>query len=145
MFHSGEALLARLQHDEEKARAAFARAREEQQKLVQADPNFAPPICILGLIDAGLGRKREALEEARRALDLLPVTKDLSNGTDMLEYGAIVAAWAGEKDLACERLSAAVSHPARLATVPPKLLPFWDPLRGDPRFEKIVNSLAPKL
>ena len=66
----GEALLARLQHDEEKARAAFTRAREEQQKLVQADPNFGPPICILGLIDAGLGRKKEALEEAQRAVEL---------------------------------------------------------------------------
>ena len=141
----GEALLARLQHDEEKARAAFTRAREEQQKLVQADPNFAPPICILGLIDAGLGRKKEALEEAQRALDLLPVTKDLSNGTDMLHYGAIVAAWAGEKDLACERLSAAVSHPSVLSYGRLKLLPWWDPLRGDPRFQKIVADLAPKL
>ena len=140
----GEALLARLQHDEEKARAAFMRAREEQQKFVQADPNFAPPICILGLIDAGLGRKKEALEEAQRALDLMPVTKDLSNGTDMLQYGAIVAAWAGEKDLACERLSAAVSHPSVLSYGRLKLLPWWDPLRGDPRFEKIVASLAPK-
>ena len=140
----GEGLLARLLHDEEKARAAFTQAREEQQKVVQADPNFAPPICILGLIDAGLGRKKEALEEAQRALDLMPVTKDLSNGTDMLQYGAIVAAWAGEKDLACERLSAAVSHPSVLSYGRLKLLPWWDPLRGDQRFEKIVASLAPK-
>jgi TolB-like protein len=140
----GEALLARLQHDEEKARAAFMRAREEQQKSVQADPNFAPPLCILGLIDAGLGRKKEALEEAQRALDLMPVTKDLSNGTDMLQYGAIIAAWAGQKDLACERLSAAVGHPSVLSYGRLKLLPWWDPLRGDPRFEKIVASLAPK-
>ncbi len=141
----GKALLARLQHDEGKARTAFMRAREEQQKLVQADPNFAPTICILGLIDAGLGRKKEALEEAQRALDLMPVTKDLSNGTDMLQYGAIVAAWAGEKDLACERLSAAVSHPSVLSYGRLKLLPWWDPLRGDPRFEQIVADLAPKL
>jgi TolB-like protein/class 3 adenylate cyclase/Tfp pilus assembly protein PilF len=140
----GEALLARLQHDEGKARAAFMRAREEQQKSVQADPNFAPTICILGLIDAGLGRKKEALEEAQRALDLMPVTKDLSDGTDMLQYGAIVAAWTGEKDLACERLSAAVSHPSVLSYGRLKLLPWWDPLRGNPRFEKIVASLAPK-
>ncbi len=140
----GEALLAGLQHDEEKARAAFTRAREEQQKSVQADPNFGPPLCILGLIDAGLGRKKEALEEAQRALDLMPVTKDLSNGTDMLQYGAIIAAWAGQKDLACERLSAAVGHPSVLSYGRLKLLPWWDPLRGDPRFEKIVASLAPK-
>jgi TolB-like protein/class 3 adenylate cyclase len=141
----GEALLARLRHDEEKARAAFTRAREEQQKLVEADPKFAPPICILGLIDASLGRKKEALEQAQHALDLLPITKDLSNGTDMLQYGAIVAAWVGEKDLACERLSAAVSHPSGLSYGRLKLLPWWDPLRGDPRFQKIVASLAPKL
>jgi len=140
----GEGLLARLLHDEEKARAAFTRAREEQQKVVQADPNFAPPICILALIDAGLGRKKEALEEAQRALDLMPIAKDLSNGTDMLQYGAIVAAWAGEKDLACERLSAAVSHPSVLSYGRLKLLPWYDPLRGDPRFEKIVADLAPK-
>jgi TolB-like protein/class 3 adenylate cyclase/Tfp pilus assembly protein PilF len=141
----GEGLLARLQHDEEKARAAFPRAREEQQKLVQSDPNFAPPICILGLIDANLGRKREALEETRRALELMPVSKDMSNGTDMLQYAAIAAAWVGEKDLACERLAAAVSRPSVLSYGRLKLLPWWDPLRGDPRFEKIVNSLAPKL
>ena len=140
----GEGLLARLQHDEEKARAAFTRAREEQEKLVQADPSFAPPVCILGLIDAGLGRKKEALEEAQRAIDSMPVTKDSSNGTDMLQYAAIVAGWTGEKDLACERLSACVSYPSVLSYGRLKLLPWWDPLRGDPRFEKIVASLAPK-
>jgi TolB-like protein/class 3 adenylate cyclase/Tfp pilus assembly protein PilF len=140
----GEGLLARLQHDEDKAHAAFMRARDEQAKLVEADPNFAPPICVFGLIDAYLGRKKEALEETQRALELLPVAKDMSNGSDMLHYGAIAAAWVGEKDLACERLSAAVSHPSVLSYGRLKLLPWWDPLRGDPRFEKIVASLAPK-
>jgi len=140
----GEGLLARLQHDEAKARAAFTRAREEQQKLVQADPNFAPPICILGLIDGYLGRKKEALEETQRALELMPVSRDMSNGTDMLHYSAVAAAWAGDKDLACERLAAAVKNPSVLSYGRLKLLPWWDPLRGDPRFEKIVADLAPK-
>jgi hypothetical protein len=112
--------------------------------LVQSDPNFAPPICILGLIDANLGRKREALEETRRALELMPVSKDMSNGTDMLQYAAIAAAGVGEKDLACERLAAAVKNPSVLSYGRLRLLPWWDPLRGDPRFEKIVASLAPK-
>ena len=140
----GEGLLARLQHDEAKARGAFTQAREEQQKLVQADPNFAPPICILGLIDGYLGRKKEALEETQRALELMPVSRDMSNGTDMLHYSAVAAAWAGDKDLACERLAAAVKNPSVLSYGRLKLLPWWDPLRGDPRFEKIVASLAPK-
>ena len=112
--------------------------------MVQADPNFAPPICILGLIDANLGRKKEALEETKRALELLPDQKDMSNGTDMLHYAAIAAAWAGDKDLACERLAAAVSHPSVLSYGRLKLLPWWDPLRGDPRFEKVIAALAPK-
>ena len=140
----GEGLLARLQHDDAKTRAAFTRAREEQQKLVQADPNFAPPICILGLIDGYLGRKKEALEGTQRALELMPVSRDMSNGTDMLHYSAVAAAWAGNKDLACERLAAAVKNPSVLSYGRLKLLPWWDPLRGDPRFEKIVASLAPK-
>jgi hypothetical protein len=62
----------------------------------------------------------------------------------MLQYSAIAAAWTGERDLACERLSAAVSYPSVLSYGRLKLLPWWDPLRGDPRFEKIVQSLAPK-
>jgi hypothetical protein len=62
----------------------------------------------------------------------------------MLEYSAIIAAWSGEKDLAIERLKLATRLPNRLHYGQLKLHPFWDPLRGDPRFEKIVNSLAPK-
>jgi hypothetical protein len=56
----------------------------------------------------------------------------------------MIAAWVGEKDLACEQLASAIKHPSLLSYGQLKLLPFWDPLRGDPRFEKIVASLAPK-
>jgi hypothetical protein len=108
--------------------------------MVQADPNFAPPICILGLIDANLGRKKEALEETKRCCRC----RKMSNGADMLHYAAVAAAWAGDKDVACQRLAAAVSYPCVLSYGRLKLLPWWDPLRGDPRFEKIVASLAPK-
>ena len=90
--------------DEAKARAAFSKARAEQEKIVQAQPDYGPALCVLGLIDAALGRKEEALEEARRATELLPVEKDSVNGSRMLVYFAIVAAWAGEKDLALQQL-----------------------------------------
>ncbi|MEO7724529.1 MAG: hypothetical protein ABIU29_07565, partial [Chthoniobacterales bacterium] len=56
-----EGLIARMTKDEPKARAAFTAARVEQEKTVQAQPNYGPAICVLGLIDAGLGRKEEAL------------------------------------------------------------------------------------
>jgi serine/threonine-protein kinase len=139
-----EGVIARMTKDDVKARAAFTAARAEQEKAVQAQPNYGPALCALGLIDAGLGRKEEALREGRRAVDLLPVEKDAINGPLMIEYLAMIAAWIGDKDLACEKLAIAVRPPSTVSYGQLKLLPFWDPLRGDPHFEKIVASLAPK-
>jgi TolB-like protein/class 3 adenylate cyclase/Tfp pilus assembly protein PilF len=142
----GEGLVARMTKDQAKAHAAFTAARAQQEELVQAQPDYGPALCVLGLIDAGLGRKEEALREGRRAVELMPVTKDSINGAHMIEYFAIIAAWVGEKDLACEQLAITTQIPAigTIAYGQLKLLPYWDPLRGDPRFEKIVASLAPK-
>jgi hypothetical protein len=70
--------------------------------------------------------------------------KDLPEGMDMIKYLAMIAAWAGDKDLACEQVAIAISGPSALSYGELKLLPLWDPLRADPRFEKIVASLAPK-
>ena len=139
-----EGIIARMTKDDEKARSAFTESRLEQEKLVQAQPNFGPPLVVLGLIDAALGRKEEALREARRAIELLPVERDSIKGALIIEYSAIIAAWVGDKDLACERLAAAVGYPSPLSYGDLKLLPFWDPLRGEPCFEQIVASLAPK-
>jgi tetratricopeptide (TPR) repeat protein len=139
-----EGVIARMTNDEAGARAAFTAARAGQQKILQSPESYGPALCVLGLIDAGLGRKEEALREAQRAVELLPVEKDALYGTGMLEYFAMIAAWVGDKDLACEQLAIAIRPPSPLNYGKLKLLPFWDPLRGDPRFEKIVASLAPK-
>ena len=139
-----EGVIARMTKDAGKARVAFTAARAEQEKTVQAQPDYGPVLCMLGLIDAGLGRKKEALREGRRAVELLPVEKDAINGPLMIEYFAMIAAWTGDKDLACEQLATALRYPSSLSYGRLKLLPFWDPLRGDPRFEKIVASFAPK-
>jgi len=140
----GHGLLGRMVKDENNARTAFAAVRAEQEKIVQAQPDFGPAVSTLALIDAGLGRKEEALREIRRAVELMPVAKDSLNGADMIQYSAIVAAWVGEKDLALENLSKAAQLPGFLSYGRLKLLPWYDPLRGDPRFEKIVADLAPK-
>jgi serine/threonine protein kinase/TolB-like protein/Flp pilus assembly protein TadD len=139
-----EGVIARMANDDETARAAFTVARVEQEKAVQTQPNYGPPLCVLGLIDAALGRKEEALREGRRAVELLPVEKDAINGPLMIAYLAMIAAWVGEKDLACEQLAIAVRPPSTVSYGQLKLLPFWDPLRKNPCFEKIVASLAPK-
>ena len=143
----GEGLLARMTKDEARARTAFEAARAQQEKIVQAQPDYGPALCVLGLIDAALGRKDLALDEGRRAIALTPVEKDVTNGSRVLQYFAITAAWAGDKELALQQLETGLRAPhasLMLSYGALKLFPFWDPLRGDPRFEKIVASLAPK-
>jgi serine/threonine protein kinase/Flp pilus assembly protein TadD len=138
-----EGVIARMTKDDAAAHAAFTAARAEQQKVIEANESYGPPLCVLGLIDAGLGQKEEALREGRRAVELLPVGKDPINGITMIKYFAMIAAWVGDKDLACEQLAIAIRPPSRLTYGELKLLPYWDPLRGDPCFEQIVASLAP--
>ena len=140
-----EGLIARMKKDEEKAHSAFTAARAEQEKIVRAQPEYGPALCVLGLIDAALGHKEAALEEGRRAIEILPLEKDSVNGSRMIQYFAVTAAWTGEKDLALQQLEIGTRAPFAsqlLSYGGLKLLPFWDPLRGDARFEKIVAELA---
>jgi serine/threonine protein kinase/tetratricopeptide (TPR) repeat protein len=139
-----EGLIARITHDDAIGRASFTAARAEQEKLVRVHPDDAGALCVLGLNDAALGRKEEALSEGRRAVELLPVEKDATNGKRMIMSLARIAAWVGEKNLACEELAAVIQSPSEISYGELKLQPWWDPLRGDPCFEKIVASLAPK-
>ena len=136
-----------MNKDEARARTAFEAARTQQEKIVQAQPDYGPALCVLGLIDAALGRKDLAFDEGRRAIALTPLEKDINSGSFVLQYFAITAAWAGDKELALQQLEAGLRAPVAagmLSYGALKLLPFWDPLRGDPRFEKIITSLAPK-
>ena len=140
----GEGLLARMKGDANAAHNAFLAARDVQQQKVQAQPDYAAALVVLGLIDAELGRKDEALREGRHAVELCSIARDAINGTDVLEYFAIICASTGEKDLAIEQLNLLLQRPCFLSYGDLKLHPFWDPLRDDPRFERIVASLAPK-
>jgi serine/threonine-protein kinase len=135
-----EGIIARMTKDESKARSAFTAARAEQEKIVQAQPNYGPALYALGLTDAALGRKEEALREGRRAVELLPLEKDAMTGVAMVKGLAMIAAWVGDKDLACEQLAYVVRRPSTLSYGQLKLMPSWDPLRADPRFEKILEE-----
>jgi hypothetical protein len=139
----GEGLVARTRGDAAGAQAAFTAARAHQERIMAAQGEWAPTLCVLGMIDAGLGRKEEALRAGRRAVEMMPVEKDALNGVRVREFLAIIYAWTGEKDLACEQLAAIVGYPATASYGQLRLHPYWDPLRGDPRFEKIVASRAP--
>jgi len=135
-----EGLIAHMRKDEGKAQSAFVAARAEQQKVVQAQPNDSQELGLLGLIDAYLGRKEEALREGRRAVELLPMEKDPVEGVCLVANLAMIAAWVGEKDLAFEQLEKIIRRPSPLSYGTLKLFPWWDPLRGDPRFEKLLEE-----
>jgi len=139
-----EGLIARIRGDAAAAHTAFTKARAQQEKILRSDPDYAPALCVLGMIDAGLGRKDDALREGRRAVELLPVERDAFYGPEMIRYFAVICAWTGEKDLALQQLSTVTQVPSFVTYGQLRLYPLWEPLRGDPRFEKIVASLAPK-
>jgi len=139
-----EGFVARMKGDIVAARAAFVAARAEQEELVRAQPDVALALSALGLIDAYLGRKEDALSEARRGVALLPVAKKSLDGADALYCFAVICALTGERDLAFQQLEVLAKIPAGTTYGDLRLNPYWDSLRGDPRFEKIVASLAPK-
>jgi Flp pilus assembly protein TadD len=127
------------------AQAAFAAARAEQEAEIRARPDDASLLSGLGVIDAALGRKEEALREGRRAVEIVPVEDKSLEVPSLVANLAWIYAWIGERDPAIEQLEIAVGKiPATPTYGELRLNPIWDSLRGDPRFEKIVASLAPR-
>ena len=135
-----EGLIALLRKEEGKAQSAFVAARAQQEKVLEAQPNNSRELGLLGLIDAYLGRKEEALHEGRRAVELVRAEKDVMEEIVRVTNLAMIAAWVGDKDLACEQLESIIRLRSVLSYGGLKLFPWWDPLRSDPRFEKIVEE-----
>jgi TolB-like protein/class 3 adenylate cyclase/Flp pilus assembly protein TadD len=140
-----EGLLAKLRQDAPGAHSAFTAARAEAEKIVRrAHPDDTAPLSVLAVIDAELGHKGKAIEEGRAACDMLPPKKNAITGFFVVTNLAYIYALTGEKDLALQQLEIVSKLPAGPSYGALRLDPEWDPLRGDPRFEKIVASLAPK-
>lgn len=139
-----EGVAARARGDDASAQKAFLAARAELEESVKDQPNYGPAFTLLGLTDAALGRKEQAIAEGRHAIEVLPITKDSIDGAELVKYLAVIYAWCGEKDLAIQQIAATLRIPSTLSYGNLKLHPYWDSLRGEPRFEKIVADLAPK-
>jgi TolB-like protein/Tfp pilus assembly protein PilF len=138
----GEGLVARCFGEDSRAQSAFNQARTEQEKIVREQPEYAAGLSILGLIDAALGRKEEAIREGERACQLTPLKKDVVDGAELIVNLALIYTWTGEKDRAFEQLQTAVRIPSNLSYGLLKLHPQWDPLRKDPRFDSLLARLT---
>ena len=136
-----EGLVALIQKDEGKARSVFVAARAHQEKALEAQPRNGRELGLLGLIDAYLGRKEEALREGRRAVELVRAEKDVMQGRFLATNLAMIAVCVGDKDLAFEELDNIIRLPNPLSYGGLKLFPWWDPLRDDPRFEKLLEEV----
>jgi TolB-like protein/Tfp pilus assembly protein PilF len=139
-----EAMIARAKGDSARAAEAFSAARTILEQRLVVKPEDARTLAVLAQVDAGLGHKELAIQEAHHAVDLMPVSKDVYDGALVLEGLAQVYTWTNEPDRAIELLQKLVAMPSYVNYARLKLHPMWDPLRGDQRFEKTVNSLAPK-
>ena len=139
-----QGLAARLRGDEAAAQQAFAATRDEAAQMVQKVENHAGAWCLLGLAQAALGAKEEAIRAGLHAVELEPISRDALDGPLLTGYLAIIYAWCGEQDLALQQLERATSVPSYWSYGHLSLHPYWDALRGHPRFEQIVASLAPK-
>ena len=139
-----EAMIARAKGDSARATAAFSAARTILEQRLVVKPEDARTLAVLAQVDAGLGHKELAIQEAQHAVDLMSVSKDVYDGALVLEGLAQVYTWTNEPDRAIELLQKLASMPSYVNYARLKLHPMWNPLRGDQRFEKIVNSLAPK-
>lgn len=111
---------------------------------VQKLPGYARLLSQLAVIDALLNNKDAAISEAKRAVEILPISKDAVFGPDMVMNLAVVYAWTDEFDLAFETLSPLTKMPCGIFYGLLKRDPYWEPLRKDPRYEKLLAELAPR-
>jgi TolB-like protein/Tfp pilus assembly protein PilF len=139
-----EALIARARGDSAKASEAFAVARAKVEAQVGDKREDALLLTTLGLINAGLSRKDDALRDGHRAVELRPIEEDAVDGATVISSLAMIYAWVGDIDSAIERLAFLAKKPGGPHYGQLKYDPAWDALRGDSRFTEIVNQLQPR-
>jgi TolB-like protein/class 3 adenylate cyclase/Flp pilus assembly protein TadD len=139
-----EGLIARAQGDAQKTSEAFNAARLKIEAKLQDHPDDGILVAQLGLIDAGLQRKQEAIAEGLRAVELRPISSDAIDGAAVLSSVAMTYAWVGDVDSAMERLVFLAKTPGGPDYGQLKFDPAWDAVRRDARFAKMLGGLQPE-
>lgn len=139
-----EGVIARTEGSKEKAAAAFTAARAVFESRLKNKPNDPRTLAVLAQVDANLGQKELALEEAQKALSLMPISKDAYDGPLILQGLAHVYTWSGDHERAFEQLQTLIGLPGYISYGYLKTDPTWQPLRQDARFAQLLASMAPK-
>jgi serine/threonine-protein kinase len=127
-------------NEPELARVAYEEARLLLEKELRERPEDSRLHSSLGIAYAGLGRREDAVREGRRAVELLPVSKDGSNGPFRVQDLALIYTMVGEYDESLDQIDYLLSIPANFTVKFVELDPAWDPLRKHPRYEEILKK-----
>jgi TolB-like protein/Flp pilus assembly protein TadD len=131
-----------LEGDKPRAQIEFEKARVVSEQLLREAPEDPARHAQHGLILAALGQKAEAIAEGKRAVELLPESRDAFDGPQFTASLAQIYAWTGETDEALRLLDHLLSVPNGIAVSILKLDPAWDSLRKDPRFQALIDKYA---
>ncbi len=138
------------QGDAASSQKFFGIARATFETAVRESPNSAERRANLGLVNGFMGRKEDAIREARRAVELKPESKDALDGALLSAYLALVYARVGEKDLALALIQRLLKTPGPVDSADYSItvndLKYrweWDPIRNDPRFQKLIEQSTP--
>ena len=140
----GEICLAAAKGEHPTMKGRFAAAREQLKQKVEANPEDPDLLSLLGVTDALLGLKAEAIQEAKRAVEMIPISTDAIDGIGLAINLAVVYAWTKESDMAFREFFNLAEIPNGIHYGDVKSGYLYEPLRTDPRFERLLAQLAPR-
>jgi tetratricopeptide (TPR) repeat protein len=139
-----QAQIQTLAGQRDPARQSFETARVELEQKITQTPDDSRCHSSLGIAYAGLGRRVEAVREARLGCDLKPTSKDAMRALDRLEDLALVYAMVGQTSEAIAQLEELLQRSGQTTPHVLRLDPWWDPLRSDPRFQALLTKYEVK-
>ena len=137
-----DGIVARAEHNAARAQSSFQLARDRMTMKLREHPDDPELISNLSVANAGLGLKENALREARRAIELCPLSRDAVDAPSYQTMLALVYAWTGEHDAALTQLEKIVRLPRGPDYSELRFNPWWDEIRTDPRFDTLLSQAA---
>jgi TolB-like protein/Flp pilus assembly protein TadD len=139
----GEGLIARFQGDNQNANTEFSQARTRLQQNVAEHPDDSSSLSNLGLVEAFLGDKEDAIRKGKQAVEMSPSSENTCFGSFLRLNLAAIYAWSAEPDNAINVLAGMIGKPIAPRYGELKFSPIWDPLRDHPSFQKLLDGTYP--